>query len=231
MLLPLVGEQFIPARIRLVFAIFFSILLIPVLKSINLPTISSADKFFLIFIGEVIVGLILGVFVRILVFAADMASQFITQSLGLSLGDTLNPSLGQSTPVLGTFLTLLILVIFFSMDGHFYIIKFMLESFKSLPPGGPVLVYDFSKLAVMVVSESLFIALKISSPFILFGMILNIGTGLVSKLMPMVSITFLTVPISVLAGIVILFFLLDPITSRFISHLTHFLNIVVSGFV
>ena len=229
MLIPLIGEQFIPARVRLVFAVFLSILLIPVLKSYTLPAVLTADRLFSFFLSEIIIGLILGIFVRILVVAADMASQFITQSLGLSLGDTLNPSLGQSTPVLGTFLSLLVLVIFFSFDGHYYVIQYIFESYKNLPLGGPIIIQDFSDFAVRVVSDSLVIALKIATPFIFFGIILNLGMGLISKLMPMVSITFLSVPISVLAGIVILFILLDPITKGFIDHLKGFLESMVLG--
>lgn len=229
MLVPLIGERFIPARIRLVFAFFVSILLVPVLKTSAFPSVPSINQFFLVFLGEILIGLILGLFVRILVLSADMASQFITQSLGLSLGDMLNPSLGQSTPVLSTFLTLLVLVVFFSLDGHVFVIRYIVESYKNLPFGGPINVNDFNDLAVNVVSNALLFALKIATPFIFFGVILNIGMGLLSKLMPMVQMTFLAVPISVLAGIAILFVLLDPITKDFIGHLKAFLDSMALG--
>ncbi len=229
MLFPLIGERFVPMRIRLVLALFITLLLLPLLRPTFSALISAPDRLIPLFLGEVLIGLIIGLIVRMIMAICDLASQFITQSLGLSLGEMLNPSMGQSTPVLGTFLTLLMLVSFFALDGHHAVIRAMSESYRALPPAQPIDFGDFSQLALATLTHAFDVALRIAAPFILFGILINLGLGLISKLMPMVPITFLAVPFAVLAGIFILFVLLDPITRHFVDDLFKGLSTFVPG--
>jgi flagellar biosynthetic protein FliR len=73
------------------------------------------------------------------------------------------------------------------------------------------------------------VALKIAAPFIFFGILINLGLGLISKLMPMVPITFLAVPVTVLVGLFILFLLVDPITQHFVEDLLRGLSTFAPG--
>jgi flagellar biosynthetic protein FliR len=229
MLFPLIGERFVPMRIRLVLALFLALLLAPPLKPLFNSFLSTPDRLIPIFLGEVLIGLIIGLIMRMIMAICDLASQFITQSLGLSLGEMLNPSMGQSTPVLGTFLTLLMLVSFFALDGHHAVIRAMSESYRALPPAEPLALGDFSQLALAMLTHAFEVALRIAAPFIFFGILINFGLGLISKLMPMVPITFLAVPVSVLAGIFILFMLVDPITRHFVDDLLAGLSTFAPG--
>ena len=229
MLFPLIGERFVPMRIRLVLALFLALLLTPGLKPLFSSVLSTPDRLIPIFLGEVLIGLIIGLIMRMIMAICDLASQFITQSLGLSLGEVLNPNMGFATPVLGTFLTLLMLVSFFAIDGHHAVISAMSESYRALPPAQPIELGDFSQLALATLTHAFDVALKIAAPFIFFGILINLGLGLISKLMPMVPITFLAIPVSVLVGLFILFLLVDPITQHFVDDLLRGLSTFAPG--
>ena len=58
------------------------------------------------------------------------------------------------------------------------------------------------------------LAIKIAAPFFAFGMLFNAGLGMVSKLMPQIQVTFLAVPLSVLAGFGLLIVLLSALIDR-----------------
>ena len=118
MLLPMFGERFIPVRARLVFALFLSLLLLLPLKPALAVAAASGNGVFGVLFLELLIGLGLGLMVRMLLVAADMASQFIAQSFGLSLGEVLNPSYESQSTALGMFMSLLLVTFLFLTDAH-----------------------------------------------------------------------------------------------------------------
>jgi flagellar biosynthesis protein FliR len=57
---------------------------------------------------------------------------------------------------------------------------------------------------VRAVARGFALAVQISAPFIAFGILFNLGLGVLSRLMPQLQVFFLAVPASVLIGMVIL---------------------------
>jgi len=214
MLMPMIGERFVPVRMRLVFALFLSLMLLLPLKA----TLSSAANFdsgvFGVLFIELLIGLGIGLMVRMLVLAAEMASQFIAQSLGLSLGEALNPSYQSQSSALGMFLSLLLVTFLFLTDAYQAVIGAIAGSYTALPPGAAFQTGDVSRLATETLGNALLLAVQISAPFLAFGMLLNAGLGLVAKLMPQIQVTFLAVPISILAGFALLIVVLGTLIDR-----------------
>jgi flagellar biosynthetic protein FliR len=214
MLLPMIGERFIPVRARLVFALFLSLLLLLPLKPALSGAAASGNGVFGVLFVELLIGLGLGLMVRMLLVAADMASQFIAQSLGLSLGEILNPTYESQSTALGMFLSLLLVTFLFLTDAHQAVIGAIAGSYAALPPGGGFETGDVSHLAVEAAGNGMVLAFKIAAPFFAFGMLFNAGLGMVSKLMPQIQVTFLAVPLSVLAGFGLLIVLLGALVDR-----------------
>ena len=104
MLLPAIGERFIQVRIRLVFALFVSLLLLLPLKPFLARSLNSGQAVFGVLFLEILIGLAIGLIVRMIVLAVEMTSQFIAQSLGLSLGEILNPTYESQSNSLGLFM-------------------------------------------------------------------------------------------------------------------------------
>lgn len=219
MLFPLIGERVIPPRIRLALALFLAVLLSPLLEKMLPQPVRADQSLWILLLSEVLIGLIIGTLVRYVLIIGDVASQFITQALGLSLGEMLNPSLGQSTPALGSFMTLLLIVSFFAVDGHHLVLQALAQSYMAVPPRSDIAIDDFNALAIAIIVKSFQTALRLAAPFMLFGFLINLGLGLVSKLLPMVPVTFLAIPLSVMAGVYCLYHLLDPMILHLIEDL------------
>ncbi|MDP2567194.1 flagellar biosynthetic protein FliR, partial [Pseudoalteromonas marina] len=71
-LAPGFGEQFLPARIRLVTAVLLTVLVVPLTPKITLDTLGVSQLFSIFFI-EMAIGLLLGIGVRAFVFALHIA--------------------------------------------------------------------------------------------------------------------------------------------------------------
>ena len=229
MLMPMIGERFVPPRIRLVFALFMSLLLLPPLRTDLVRAARGGDAIIGAFLVEILIGLSLGLIVRMLMMAAEMGSQFLTQALGLSLGETLNPTYEGQSPVLGSFLTLLFVTFLFVSDAHHVLISAVAATYRSLPPGGAFAADDMVSLALSSAGKEVALAMRIAAPFLLFSIVLNTALGIISRLMPQIQVTFVAVPISILAGLLLMVVLLEGLIGRLAVDFEALLSLISGG--
>lgn len=91
MVLPLFGEQSIPARARLMFALAVTITVTPFLTP-SLPSMpQSAIALTILLVGEIMIGIFLALLVRILFISLEVAGTSIVTQIGLSSAMIFNP--------------------------------------------------------------------------------------------------------------------------------------------
>lgn len=215
MLLPLIGENFVPVRARLVFAVLMSIVMVPVIRPV-LPDVVASDPSRVVgyLVVEILVGLMIGLSVRLVIVAAEMAGQLISQSLGLALGEVLNPTYdGQASPV-GTFLTLTVLAFMFATDAHHVVIGALVGSYRALPPMQAFLAGDALQFAVSAATKGMVVAVQLAAPLLVFSFLLNAGLGIISKLMPQIPVAYVAAPLTALIGAFILIVVIAAMMER-----------------
>lgn len=220
MTMPMFGERVVPSRIRLAFALFLTLMLVSLTRDSFGPVSREPSVLFGLLLVEILVGLALGAAVRFLTIAADVASQVISQSLGLSLAEIFNPSFAGQSSTIGVFLMLLMIVMMFALDVHHALITAVAGTYEVLPPGILYPVGDFSQFGIRMATQSFIVALQIAAPFILFGILFNVGLGFLSRLVPQLQVIFIATPLSIFAGLMLLSILLGLIVSRLIADIT-----------
>ena len=112
MLMPGVGEQTVSPRLRLAFALLVALVLYPVTR--GLFAALGGPALIAVLIGEILIGLTLGLAVRMVLAALQTAGLLIAQNIGLAYAMTVDPTFGGQTAALGNFLTLLGLALIFA---------------------------------------------------------------------------------------------------------------------
>ena len=59
-------------------------------------------------------------------------------------------------------------------------------------------------LAVRAFAGAFKVGVQLAAPFLIFGLVFNIGLGILARLMPQMQVYFVGVPLSILAGFLIL---------------------------
>jgi len=201
MLLPGLGETFIPARIRLSFALALSLMLFPVLvgKVPALPT--GAGDFGFAVAKEVLIGLMIGAILRLFMTSLATAGEIVSLQTTLSFAQTANPMQASPSTTLGTFLGLIGIVLVFATDLDHLFIAAIVKSFDLFPFGRDIPVTDAAQLAVQTLGGSFALGLQLSAPVIVFSLIFNFAAGLVGRVMPQFQVFFAVTPLMVLAGL------------------------------
>jgi len=201
MMIPGIGETFIPARIRLAFAFSMALLLFPVLgqgASVLPGTVSGVAG---AVIKEVLIGLMIGGILRLFMNAMAVAGEVVSLQSTLSFSQTANPAEAQPSTSLGTFLGMFGLVLIMVSDLHHLFISAIVRSYTLFPFTRPVQVADAGQLAVQTMASSFALGLQMAAPVIVLSLVLNVATGLVGRVMPQFQVFFVATPLIVLLAL------------------------------
>ena len=218
MLMPALGEQMIPARMRLSFALAFTLVLYPLLSS--LMPVMPADPLAIIglIFHELAIGLMLGAIARITVMATQVAGAVIAFQSGLSVAQTADPTQGGiQGAVFGSFLSFVGITLIFATDLHHVALAATYDSYMVFTIQSPVMFDDAAQLAISTVAHAFTIGIQMSAPFIVFGLVFNLGAGILARLMPQMQVFFVLMPANIIAGLVLFAMLLTMMMGWYLS--------------
>jgi flagellar biosynthetic protein FliR len=218
MLLPGLGEVFIPPRIRLAFALSLGLMLFPIVSAGAPPLPSDAGGLAGAVIKELFIGLMIGGIIRIFMNSLATAGEIISLQTTLSFAQTANPMQAQPTASLQTFLGMIGIVLIFATDLHHLFIAAIVRSFTLFPFSRSVPVSDAAQLAIQTVGKSFGLGLQLAAPVVVFSFIFNIATGLVGRVMPAFQVFFVATPLIVMLGLSIFALSLGVIGMVWVDH-------------
>jgi flagellar biosynthetic protein FliR len=218
MLLPGLGEQNISARMRLTFALMLAAMLLPLHRNAYHIDLTSLGPVVLMLVEEILIGGMLGVTARLTISALEVAGSVIAQQLGLGFVTAIDPTQGEQGMIIGNFLTLLGITLFFATDMHHLVIAALNDSYALFEPGDLPSSGDAAALITKMVAGAFRIGIQLSAPFIVFGLLFNIGLGLLARLMPQMQVFFVGLPLSILIGLLFLLLLLGAMMSFFLDY-------------
>jgi len=228
MLMPGIGERFIFSRARLSLAFFIALMLVPMARPLlRVPTDTAAIVSLLL--GEILIGLAIGACARFVMACLQSAGTIVAQTMGLGFAMTVDPTGGMQNPSIGNLLTMLGITLILTSDLHHVAIVAIHESYRMLPPGTLPPMGDVLALALRAASQGFSLAVQIAAPFIVFGLLFNLGLGVLARMMPQLQVFFLAVPASILGGLVVLLAVVGVMMSVFIEQLGGFLRQLAGG--
>jgi flagellar biosynthetic protein FliR len=219
MLLPGLGEVAVSSRIRLTIALMLALVLFPLHRSAYQIDLRSLPAILGMLGQELLVGAIIGVTARLAISALQFTGAVVAQQLGLGFVTEIDPTQGQQGIIVGNFLAMLGLVLMFATDMHYLVIGALDDSYTLFTPGQMPDTGDMAALTTRTVAGAFRIAVQLSAPFLVFGVLFNLGLGLLSRLMPQMQVYFVGVPLSILAGFLVLLVVLGAMMTSYLGYL------------
>ncbi len=197
-----------PKRVRLVAGLAITFALLPVLPP--MPAIPAGSWVgFAILAQQIMIGVLLGLTLRIAFAAIDLAGELIGMQMGLSFAVFYDPQNAGQTPVLAEFLGLIVMLVFLAMNGHLLTLQVLAESFRLLPVsatpfnlGGLGGIRSFLAWSTVLFSAGLLLALPVITALV----ITNLATGVLARVAPQLNIFAVGFPVTLMAGFAMLMF-------------------------
>lgn len=227
MLLPGIGEQTMPSRVRLGMALVLTAILLPAHQAAYAIDLKALGPVMILLFKELIIGAVLGMTARLAVAALQIAGSVVAQQLGLGFVTAVDPTQNQQGLLVGNFLTVLGIALVFATDLHHLAIAAMNDSYEIFRPGELPLMGDAANHVTRVVATAFRIGIQLSAPFIVFGLLFNLGLGLLSRLIPQMQVFFIGLPLSIMLGLLLLLVVIGAMMGTFVGYLEGVLSDLV----
>ena len=218
MLLPGLGESNIPVRIKLAIALLLTLIILPLHRQAYQVDLQSMAALIVLMVHELVIGIVLGATARVTLAALQVAGSVIAQQMGLGFVQSVDPTQGQQGVLIGNFLTMLGVTLLFATDSHHLVISALYDSYTVFAPGEIMPSGDVAALATRAFTAAFRIGLQLSGPFLVFGLVFNIGLGVLARLMPQMQVYFVGVPLSIFAGFLIFGMVIVAMMGTFLDY-------------
>ncbi len=212
-LVPVFGEQSVPARIRLILAGAFTLIVAPAVApavAVNLGGLGGLDRPPLPFlIAETLTGLFLGILLRLIMLVLSVAGAIAAQSTSLS--QIFGGSAGiEPQPAIGHLLVVGGLTIAVILGLHVRLAAMMIASYDLYPPGILPTAQTISTLGLAQIAATFSLAFSLAAPFVVASVIYNVLLGVINRAMPQLMVSFVGAPF-ITAGALFLMLMSMPL--------------------
>jgi flagellar biosynthetic protein FliR len=218
MLMPGFGEANIPVRVKLSIALLLTLIILPLHRAAYHVDMTSMTALGVLMLHEIVIGIVLGATARVTLSALAVAGSVIAQQLGLGFVTSVDPTQGQQGVLIGNFLSILGMTLLFATDSHYLVISALNESYRIFSPGELMSSGDVAALATRAFAAAFKIGMQLSAPFLVFGLVFNIGLGVLARLMPQMQVYFVGVPLSIMIGFLIFALVLAAMMGTYLNY-------------
>lgn len=217
--MPGIGENAVPARVRIFLLLGLAVAFAStgVVGAVDFMPIGN---YLTLMLGEIFIGFVLGVSLRIAIWLLSIVGAIVAQSIGLSqfLGVALD---NEAQTITANILSMAGVALLLTMNYHVEAFVALLGLYSDIPVGGYELLNQ--SFYLKSIFASLGFAVALAWPFVAVNLIYNICLGFINKALPQLMVAFVGAPFLVGAG---LFMLAISIMSLLIVWADHVVDLV-----
>jgi flagellar biosynthesis protein FliR len=208
---PIWGHRSISRRIKIVLSAAMTWAILPAI-----PHASTPPEWIAALAQQLLIGISLGFAVRIIFGAVNLGGQLISTQMGLGFATLFDTNNAQSSPVIGEWITWIILALLWSTNSPVSVWLVLVHSFEQIPITSTLSAKGIPSL--LGLGNLLFYwGAILALPIIIQLLFLNLSFGMLNRLAPQLNLLSLSFPVTLIAGIIMLW-LAEPLWQEFTPH-------------
>lgn len=207
-LLPVFGELAVPARVRLVLGLAFTLVVVPAVAG-GLPRPEAPSGLLLLMLGEAATGLAFGLFLRLFVLALQTAGAIAAQATSLAQLFGGGPG-AEPSPAMTHLLVSGGLALAAILGLHVQVAAYMIQSYALVPAGVLLDPGMLLEAGLGEVGRAFALAFSLAAPFVAAALLYNVTLGVINRAMPQLMVTMIGAP-ALTAGGLLLMLLAAPV--------------------
>ena len=215
MFIPIFDSRNIPVLFKAGLALSISIFLFPILKLNEIPFITSTIPFGIGVIGEVLIGIIIGLSVKLIFAGIQLAGQLSGFQMGLAIANVMDPVTSAQVSVIAQLNNLIAMLIFLTVNAHHLFLRAIAESFLLVPPFDFQFSNSLIKQLITLSGNMFIIAIKVGAPVIVALLLTSVGFGLIARTVPQMNVFLVAIPLKIVVGLLFLAFAIPYFLSFF----------------
>jgi flagellar biosynthetic protein FliR len=198
---PVFGGMHVPVPVRLGFGIMLSLVIAPVVPS---PDGAGTAGLVVMVASEALIGIALGLGVRVLIAAAELAGHLAGFQVGFSYAAVIDPQSGVRNNVVAALYGNLAMVTFLGINGHHSVIRALVSSYEALPIGSAGVSGPLAPIVAHILGLVFVTGTRLAAPVVTALVLVEIIMGLLARAAPSLNLLIVGTPLRLLAGMLAL---------------------------
>ncbi|MDY0219634.1 MAG: flagellar biosynthetic protein FliR [Desulfobacterium sp.] len=157
----------------------------------------------ILLVSEAMIGLTLGLCVRLFFGSFQLAGQVIGFQMGFSMINVVDPQSGANVSLMEQLTYWVAILVFLTMDGHHLMLMGLVESFDLVKPGAFVFQRIMVDKVLSMGAQMFVLAIKIGAPVIAALLFTSVAFGLMAKFSPQMNVMIVAFPLKIIVGLVL----------------------------
>jgi len=200
---PVFSSTVFPSRLKLGLAMVVSLLFYSVVD-VDLgrfPMTAVATG--LMILAEAMIGLTMGLCLRIFFGSVQLAGQIIGFQMGFAMINVIDPQTGANVSIMDQLGYWVCVIVFLLLNGHHIMFLAVIDSFKLVPIGFFMMQNVMMAKFIDLGAQLFFLAIKVGAPVIASLAFVSVGFGLTAKFSPQMNVMIVAFPLKIVAGLIL----------------------------
>ncbi|MGI6152255.1 MAG: flagellar biosynthetic protein FliR [Christensenellaceae bacterium] len=203
---PIFGRRNIPNTVKIGYCACIALLFYTGIP--ELAPISYGDDIFiyiLLCVKELLFGVVFGYVLNLFFTLTFTAGQMIDMQMGFGMVNVFDVQSNLSIPMTGNFYNIIMLVVFFMVDGHHKLVQIMYASVIKMPIGSVTFNPAIGLVAAELFVEAFVLAAIVAMPIIGSGLLGEACLGILMRVVPQMNAFSIGMPMKVILGFIVMF--------------------------
>ncbi len=166
---------------------------------------------------ESVTGLLIGFLGRIFLVVLETVTNAMSTMVGFGAMPGAPVEGSDPVPAIESLILLSATVLLFASDLHWELVRGLVDSYGRIPPGEGIGSQTSLVRVVDQVADAFMLGLRITAPFIIYAVVVNLAAGFVNKLTPSIPVYFVATPFVMFGGLLMLYYLGGEIMMQYLQ--------------
>jgi flagellar biosynthetic protein FliR len=222
---PILNGRAVPARFRAITIFMLTLVMAPTLTYGTAAIELGGIEFFMALVRELFIGLLMSFVCSAFYYCMIAAGEILDVQFGFGMAKIFDPATNIQMGISGKLLNIFFMLYFFITDSHLIMFNMLFSSYDLVPLG----VAEFHLVRVAsfgleVFVDTFMLAVNLTIPFVVAEFIVEVGLGILMKLIPAIHIFVINMQIKIAVAIVLLLVLAPAICNFLNSYILRMLE-------
>lgn len=209
---PFFGARVLPHPVKVTFTLSLFVIFLPQLLNVTTTQINFSPYTVILIVKELFIGTVLGFLISMPFTIVQNAGILIDHQRGGASLMVNDPTIQNQSSPLGTLFNMVLIFLFFVIEGPFLFLNAMITSYEIIPPDQFFNPHFFDKdtpfwtMMIDILNTVMVLSMQLATPGLLAILMTDVFLGIANRLAPQVQITFLGMPLKSLLALVVITF-------------------------
>ena len=168
------------------------------------PVFNNLLTYALVTVRELTFGVAMGFVLTAMFNLTFTAGAIMDYQIGYSMASIYDYQNNTQTPISGSLFNIMMLLLFFMVDGHLKLIEIIQKTVAVIPIGTAMAPPDILWVAAEVMTQAFVLSVMVAMPVLAAGVLIEIALGAIIKTVPQMNMFVVGIPVKIVVGLLVM---------------------------